>query len=48
MTQDDRIRLEAGWKDALREEFDKPYMVELGAFLRRERLLARRSIHRGR
>lgn len=23
MTQDDRIRLEAGWKDALREEFDK-------------------------
>lgn len=32
MTQDDRIRLEAGWKDALREEFDKPYMVELGAF----------------
>jgi len=37
MTQDDRIRLEAGWKDALREEFDKPYMVELGAFLRREK-----------
>ncbi|MFL9808244.1 MAG: uracil-DNA glycosylase [Pseudomonas sp.] len=37
MTQDDRIRLEAGWKDALREEFDQPYMVELGAFLRREK-----------
>ena len=48
MTQDDRIRLEAGWKDALREEFDKPYMVELGAFSGARRPLARRSIHRGR
>ncbi|BFN27433.1 uracil-DNA glycosylase [Pseudomonas sp. SCT] len=37
MTQDDRIRLEAGWKDALRDEFDKPYMRELGAFLRNEK-----------
>jgi uracil-DNA glycosylase len=37
MTQDDRIRLEAGWKEALREEFDKPYMLALGAFLRREK-----------
>ncbi|MEN0108547.1 MAG: uracil-DNA glycosylase, partial [Pseudomonas sp.] len=26
MTADDRIKLEAGWKAALREEFDKPYM----------------------
>ncbi|PKL98893.1 MAG: uracil-DNA glycosylase [Gammaproteobacteria bacterium HGW-Gammaproteobacteria-9] len=37
MTQDDRIRLEAGWKDELRDEFDKPYMRELGAFLRSEK-----------
>ncbi|WP_278401530.1 uracil-DNA glycosylase [Stutzerimonas kunmingensis] len=37
MTQDDRIRLEAGWKEALREEFDKPYMLALSAFLRREK-----------
>jgi uracil-DNA glycosylase len=34
---DDRIKLEAGWKDALRGEFDKPYMRELGDFLRREK-----------
>jgi uracil-DNA glycosylase len=37
MTNDDRIKLEAGWKDALREEFDKPYMRELSAFLRDEK-----------
>ncbi|WP_137889332.1 uracil-DNA glycosylase [Pseudomonas sp. 2FE] len=33
---DDRIKLEAGWKNALREEFDKPYMRELSEFLRDE------------
>ncbi|HAW62265.1 MAG TPA: uracil-DNA glycosylase, partial [Pseudomonas sp.] len=37
MTQDDRIKLEAGWKEALRDEFDKPYMQQLAAFLRREK-----------
>lgn len=34
---DDRIKLEASWKDALREEFDKPYMQQLGEFLRTEK-----------
>ncbi|MBB1605746.1 MULTISPECIES: uracil-DNA glycosylase [unclassified Pseudomonas] len=34
---DDRIKLEESWKSALREEFDKPYMRELGEFLRREK-----------
>lgn len=33
----DRIKLEAGWKDALRDEFDKPYMKALGEFLRAEK-----------
>ncbi|GAC1030688.1 uracil-DNA glycosylase [Pseudomonas sp. No.21] len=33
----DRIKLEAGWKEALREEFDKPYMKALGEFLRAEK-----------
>ncbi len=37
MTNDDRIKLEASWKNALREEFDKPYMRELSAFLRDEK-----------
>ncbi|WP_263146823.1 uracil-DNA glycosylase [Pseudomonas sp. RIT-PI-AD] len=36
-TSDDRIKLEPGWKDALREEFDKPYMHELRAFLLQEK-----------
>ena len=34
---DDRIKLEASWKEALRDEFDKPYMKELGEFLRTEK-----------
>ncbi|MGA4637016.1 uracil-DNA glycosylase [Pseudomonas solani] len=33
----DRIKLEAGWKEALRDEFDKPYMKTLGEFLRAEK-----------
>lgn len=37
MTQEDRIKLEPGWKEALGEEFQQPYMQELGAFLRREK-----------
>ncbi|MCY1274491.1 Uracil-DNA glycosylase [compost metagenome] len=34
---DDRIKLEPGWKAALREEFEKPYMKELSDFLRTEK-----------
>lgn len=37
MNQNDRIQLEPGWKTALQNEFDQPYMKELGAFLRREK-----------
>ncbi|KFX68859.1 uracil-DNA glycosylase [Pseudomonas taeanensis MS-3] len=37
MTAADKIKLEAGWKHALREEFDKPYMQELSEFLRQEK-----------
>ena len=36
MTSDDRIKLEPVWKQALREEFDKPYMADLREFLRQE------------
>ncbi|WP_017906225.1 uracil-DNA glycosylase [Pseudomonas asplenii] len=36
MTDDDRIKLEPSWKQALRDEFDKPYMAELREFLRQE------------
>lgn len=38
-----RIQLEPGWKSHLMEEFQKPYMAELKAFLRRE-LALRKSI----
>ncbi|MDH4564844.1 MULTISPECIES: uracil-DNA glycosylase [unclassified Pseudomonas] len=34
---DDRIRLEESWKEALRDEFEKPYMKALGDFLRQEK-----------
>ncbi|PTT90186.1 uracil-DNA glycosylase, partial [Pseudomonas sp. HMWF031] len=37
MTADDRIKLEPGWKEALRAEFDQPYMAELRKFLQEER-----------
>ena len=37
MTAVDNIKLEAGWKQALREEFDKPYMKALADFLRQEK-----------
>ncbi|MCQ4269725.1 MULTISPECIES: uracil-DNA glycosylase [Pseudomonas] len=33
----DRIKLEAGWKAVLRDEFDKPYMRQLSEFLRQEK-----------
>ncbi|WP_044870619.1 uracil-DNA glycosylase [Pseudomonas sp. LFM046] len=34
---DDRIKLEPSWKDALKDEFEKPYMKALGDFLRQEK-----------
>ena len=37
MTADDRIKLEPSWKEALRAEFDQPYMTELRNFLQQER-----------
>lgn len=37
MSAADNVKLEAGWKEALREEFEKPYMKELGDFLRSEK-----------
>jgi uracil-DNA glycosylase len=37
MTSDDRIRLEAGWKQALQDEFEQPYMRQLSDFLRSEK-----------
>ena len=37
MTSEDRIKLEASWKEALHEEFEKPYMKQLGEFLRAEK-----------
>lgn len=33
----DRIRLEASWKEVLAAEFEKPYMQRLGAFLRQQK-----------
>ncbi|MFV3305325.1 uracil-DNA glycosylase [Pseudomonas sp. NY15181] len=37
MTNEDRIKLDASWKEALHEEFEKPYMKQLGEFLRAEK-----------
>ncbi|MGE8496371.1 MAG: uracil-DNA glycosylase [Pseudomonas sp.] len=37
MSAADNVKLEAGWKQALHEEFDKPYMKALGDFLRQEK-----------
>ncbi|TBU72064.1 uracil-DNA glycosylase [Pseudomonas daroniae] len=37
MSAADKVKLEAGWKQALHEEFDKPYMKALGDFLRQEK-----------
>lgn len=34
---EDRIKLEPGWKEALRDEFDQPYMQALRDFLQREK-----------
>jgi uracil-DNA glycosylase len=38
---DDRIKLEPGWKSALREEFEKPYMQQVRAFLQQEAALGK-------
>ena len=35
-TDDDRIKLEPSWKQALRAEFDQSYMAQLRQFLRQE------------
>lgn len=40
----DRIRLEASWKQALSAEFEKPYMIDLRAFLSAEKS-ARKTIY---
>jgi uracil-DNA glycosylase len=32
----DKIKLEAGWKSVLKDEFEKPYMLKLKEFLRQE------------
>lgn len=37
MSAADKVKLEAGWKAALHEEFDKPYMRQLSEFLRAEK-----------
>lgn len=37
MSQVDRVKLEESWKAALQNEFEQPYMKELGAFLRSEK-----------
>lgn len=37
MADEDRVKLEAGWKQALHEEFAKPYMRALGDFLRAQK-----------
>ena len=41
---EDRVRLEASWKAALQEEFEKPYMRNLRAFLQKEKT-ARKVIY---
>ncbi|WP_417775368.1 uracil-DNA glycosylase [Stutzerimonas xanthomarina] len=37
MNQGERVKLETSWKAALHEEFERPYMRQLGEFLRREK-----------
>lgn len=37
MSAADNVKLEAGWKQALSGEFEKPYMRELGDFLRAQK-----------
>ena len=37
MNPGDRVKLENSWKAALQDEFEQPYMKQLGEFLRREK-----------
>ncbi|MGK9065436.1 uracil-DNA glycosylase [Stutzerimonas chloritidismutans] len=37
MSDDDRIKLESTWKEALRDEFAQPYLQALSVFLRQEK-----------
>lgn len=37
MNPDDRVKLESSWKAALQDEFEQPYMKQLGEFLRGEK-----------
>ncbi len=39
---DDRVKLEASWKEALGEEFGKPYMKQLREFLQRKKQAGKR------
>ena len=43
-SEEDRIKLEPSWKQALKEEFDQPYMRQLREFLRHE-LAAAKEIY---
>ena len=43
----DNIKLEPEWKAALAEEFSKPYMLELKAFLRQEAAKSKKIYPRG-
>ena len=44
MTSESQVQIEPGWKSHLFEEFQKPYMGELRAFLRQE-LAGRKTIY---
>jgi len=37
MSAADNLKLEAGWKAALHDQFAQPYMAELSEFLRQEK-----------
>src|SRR5690606_9269858 len=36
LTSQDKIKLELGWKAVLKDEFQKPYMLKLKEFLKKE------------
>lgn len=37
MSNADNVKIEASWKEVLREEFDKPYFIQLRSFLQAEK-----------
>jgi uracil-DNA glycosylase len=47
MTTTDEIKLESGWRERLRGEFEQPYMAELKRFLVTERERGRRIFPKG-